>query len=207
MSHLGDRIAALVDGEMGHEARDRTLAHLAVCRECRAEADAERQAKNMLAGLGGPEPSADLVHRLRTLAEPGPPLPPNRPSFPGTVRPPTLAAPTRRPAGIPAESRRPGGRPHRRLRFVTVGALSGFAIVMGTAFAAGGTPEERGTPLTPPVDRYRVEHAATTGEVPFVDPAFATFGGSFQPAFATFSPTPLYYPSLTGASVSGVPSR
>ena len=30
-AHLGELAAALVDGELGHEARDRALAHLAGC--------------------------------------------------------------------------------------------------------------------------------------------------------------------------------
>ncbi|MET7613373.1 zf-HC2 domain-containing protein, partial [Streptomyces seoulensis] len=34
--HLGDRLSALVDGELGHESRDRVLAHLATCCRCRA---------------------------------------------------------------------------------------------------------------------------------------------------------------------------
>ncbi|MGE7383347.1 zf-HC2 domain-containing protein, partial [Serratia bockelmannii] len=29
--HLGDRLAALVDGELKHDARERVLAHLATC--------------------------------------------------------------------------------------------------------------------------------------------------------------------------------
>jgi Putative zinc-finger len=209
MSHLGDRIPALVDGELGHEARDRTLAHLAGCAECRAEVELERQTKALLARLNTPEPSSELMRGLLTLAEPGPPLPPSRRPFPRGDRPPTLTAPSRRrPPGAPAEGRRPTGRSHRRLRVITVGALSGFAIVMGTAFVAGGQPEEPGAPLTPPIDRYRVEHAATTGGVPFVDPAYATFSGAFQPAFTTVpSQGPAAGFGWTGASTSGVPSR
>jgi hypothetical protein len=208
VSHLGDRIAALVDGELSHDARDRTLAHLASCPECRAEAETARRSKSLLAHLDTPTPSPDLVRSLLALAEPGPPLPPTRHSFPGAGRPAALTGPARRrPAGTMSEARRPTGRPHRRLRFATVGALSGFAIVVGTAFAAGGPPEERGTPLTPPVDRYRMEHAVTTGEMPFIDPAIATFTGPFQPAFSPLFPSPLSYPTVTGAAVSGVPSR
>lgn len=45
MSHLGERLTALVDGELGHDERDRALAHLAACDLCRAEADALRALK------------------------------------------------------------------------------------------------------------------------------------------------------------------
>ncbi|MFF9901752.1 anti-sigma factor family protein, partial [Streptomyces longispororuber] len=47
--HLGDRLAALVDGELGHEARERVLAHLATCCKCKAEADAQRRLKSVFA--------------------------------------------------------------------------------------------------------------------------------------------------------------
>jgi hypothetical protein len=44
--HLGHRLAALVDGELGAGSRDRVLAHLATCERCKAEADAQRRLKN-----------------------------------------------------------------------------------------------------------------------------------------------------------------
>jgi len=47
--HLGDRLSALVDGELGHEARERVLAHLATCAKCKSEADEQRRLKNVFA--------------------------------------------------------------------------------------------------------------------------------------------------------------
>jgi hypothetical protein len=47
--HLGDRMAKLVDGELGEGARDRVLAHLATCAKCKAEADAQRRLRNVFA--------------------------------------------------------------------------------------------------------------------------------------------------------------
>jgi hypothetical protein len=197
MSHLGDRIAALVDGQLGHEARDRTLAHLALCLQCRTAADTERRTRGMLAGMDGPEPSDDLIRRLLALAEPGPPAPPASRSFPrsfpGPERPVKVAAPAqRRPQGASVASRRPGDRRPRRLRFVAVGALSGFAVVMGTAFVASGVPEQPEAPLSPQVDRFSVEQAGTSTGVPFLDPAYAGYGstllGPVQPAFGTQAP-------------------
>ncbi|MEU3819478.1 zf-HC2 domain-containing protein [Streptomyces sp. NPDC030392] len=65
--HLGDRLAALVDGELGHDARERVLAHLATCARCKAEADAQRRLKNYFAEAAPPPPPAGLLARLQGL--------------------------------------------------------------------------------------------------------------------------------------------
>ncbi|MCW2605949.1 MAG: hypothetical protein JWO60_642, partial [Frankiales bacterium] len=67
--HLGERLTALVDGELDHAARDRALSHLAHCDECRAQADAHRRLKAALSGLRAapPVPPAELVARLTAL--------------------------------------------------------------------------------------------------------------------------------------------
>ncbi|MFE2234314.1 anti-sigma factor family protein [Streptomyces sp. NPDC059442] len=65
--HLGDRLAALVDGELGHDARDRVLAHLATCARCKAEADAQRTLKSVFASTAPPPPSEGLLARLQGL--------------------------------------------------------------------------------------------------------------------------------------------
>ncbi|MFI0261641.1 zf-HC2 domain-containing protein [Streptomyces sp. NPDC017056] len=65
--HLGDRLAALVDGELGHDARERVLAHLATCGKCKAEADDQRQLKNVFAEAAPPGPSEGLLARLQGL--------------------------------------------------------------------------------------------------------------------------------------------
>jgi anti-sigma factor RsiW len=70
--HLGDRLAALVDGELEHDARDRVLAHLATCPRCKAEADAQRRLKNAFAQSAPPPLSEGLLARLQGLpAGPG----------------------------------------------------------------------------------------------------------------------------------------
>jgi len=38
MTHLGDRLSALIDGELDGAERDRAHAHLAGCQQCRTEA-------------------------------------------------------------------------------------------------------------------------------------------------------------------------
>ncbi|WP_369207708.1 zf-HC2 domain-containing protein [Streptomyces sp. PU-14G] len=65
--HLGDRLAALVDGELGHDARERVLAHLATCEGCKAEADAQRRLKNVFSAAAPPPPSAGFLARLQGL--------------------------------------------------------------------------------------------------------------------------------------------
>ncbi|MEV6396888.1 zf-HC2 domain-containing protein [Streptomyces sp. NPDC051907] len=70
--HLGDRLAALIDGELKHDARDRVLAHLATCPKCKAEADAQRSVKSVFASTAPPPPSEGLLARLQGLPA-GPP--------------------------------------------------------------------------------------------------------------------------------------
>lgn len=66
-AHLGDRLAALVDGELKHDARDRVLAHLATCAKCKAEADAQRRLKSAFAMSASPSPSEGFLARLQGL--------------------------------------------------------------------------------------------------------------------------------------------
>lgn len=70
--HLGDRLAALIDGELGHDARERVLAHLATCCGCKTEADAQRRVKNVFADTAPPPPSDGLLARLQGLPAAGP---------------------------------------------------------------------------------------------------------------------------------------
>ncbi|MGW0768673.1 anti-sigma factor family protein [Streptomyces sp. NPDC002676] len=65
--HLGDRLSALVDGELGHDSRERVLAHLATCARCKAEADAQRRLKNVFAEAAPPPPSESFLARLQGL--------------------------------------------------------------------------------------------------------------------------------------------
>ncbi|MFH8800071.1 zf-HC2 domain-containing protein [Streptomyces sp. NPDC017936] len=65
--HLGDRLSALVDGELGHDTRERVLAHLATCPKCKAEVDAQRRLKNVFAEVAPPAPSESFLARLQGL--------------------------------------------------------------------------------------------------------------------------------------------
>ncbi|MDQ0774690.1 hypothetical protein QF026_003156 [Streptomyces aurantiacus] len=71
--HLGDRLSALVDGELGHEARERVLAHLATCTKCKSEADEQRRLKSVFAEVAPPPPSESFLARLQGLPGGGDP--------------------------------------------------------------------------------------------------------------------------------------
>jgi anti-sigma factor RsiW len=163
MSHLGDRLSALVDGELDGAERDRAHAHLAACEQCRAEAAELRVLKHKLRALGAGAPAeAAMTRRLIAITGPGGPLPSRRRLL-------RLA-----PAPRPAAGRRGPTRPRRavRRRYLVLGAVS-LIVGLGTAaFTAGGAGQAAPGPrITPPVEMYSVEHAITTGEVPFTGPS------------------------------------
>src|ERR1700757_5402742 len=79
MSHLGDRLSALVDGELDGAELDRAHAHLAGCEPRRAEAAELRALKQKLRGLvDGAPAEAAMTRRLIAMTGPGGPLPPRR---------------------------------------------------------------------------------------------------------------------------------
>lgn len=65
--HLGDRLAAFVDGELRDDARDRVLAHLVTCTGCKQAADEQRKLKSAVAEAAPPALSAALLARLQGL--------------------------------------------------------------------------------------------------------------------------------------------
>lgn len=91
MGHLGERLTALIDGELGPAERDRALSHLAACDSCRGEADVLRKLKRRIGTLSDPSPSGDLMSTLFGLSEPGEPLPPPPPRGLPTARVPLEA--------------------------------------------------------------------------------------------------------------------
>ncbi|MGW8761866.1 anti-sigma factor family protein [Streptomyces sp. NPDC055815] len=173
--HLGDRLAALVDGELGHDARERVLAHLATCARCKAEADAQRTLKSVFASAAPPPPSEGLLARLQGL-----PGGPGEPGGPGGPRGPleelfgaggvksdgfaTAAVVTPHP-GTPGAGFRihevghrrsgPAGR-GRRFAFAAAGAVSFAAIALGgtlpleaSVSASARGPQGSGSAVTP----------------------------------------------------------
>ena len=176
MSHLGDRLSALVDGELTGAELDRAHAHLAGCEQCRTEAAELRVLKRKLGTLmAGAPAEAAMTRRLIAMTGPGGPLPPRRRLL--RVVPGPGPDPSR--PKYPFNPGRPGGR---RRRYLVLGTVS-LVVGLGTAaFTAGGGPDAAPGPrITPPVEMYSVEHAITTGEVPFPGP---TPQSSAQPSGA-----------------------
>ncbi|MEW2180371.1 zf-HC2 domain-containing protein [Streptomyces sp. NPDC005406] len=130
--HLGDRLAALVDGELKHDARDRVLAHLATCAKCKAEAAAQRRLKSVFAQSAPPSPSEGFLARLQGL--PGGPGGDDdtwgRPGDPGRFGDGVF--PVMRPSGSRAESPSDGSLPST---FGYLPALHGSTAVMPAAQA------------------------------------------------------------------------
>ncbi|WP_113704450.1 anti-sigma factor family protein [Nonomuraea lactucae] len=166
MSHLGERVSALVDGELSHTDRDRALAHLAFCADCRREVESMRALKSRLRSLDDLAMPVDLTMSLLRMAEPGGPLPPRERPFPtrtfgGVPIPgPHSIAPLdnrpRRDASGGASG--PGRGARRRTTYVAVGVVSA-AVALGTFLAASGTGQ--GT-TPPPVELWRVQQAPVT---------------------------------------------
>lgn len=163
MSHLGDRLSALIDGELDGAERDRAYAHLAGCEQCRTEAAELRALKHKLSTLLSRAPAeAAMTRRLIAMTGPGGPLPPRRRLL--------RLAPGPRAAGR-RETRRPGPQGPVRRRYLVFGAVSLVVGLSTAAFTAGGGEATPGPRITPPVEMYSVEHAITTGEVPFTGPS------------------------------------
>ncbi|MCS0605920.1 zf-HC2 domain-containing protein [Streptomyces sp. LP11] len=170
--HLGDRLSALVDGELGHETRERVLAHLATCARCKAEADAQRALKNVFAEAAPPPLSESFLARLQGLpggggTDGGVPPPGGEPD-PGATgvfgvrradrfafgyvpaRPHTAPAPEDRgfrihPVGRPDDGR--SASRGLRFAFAAAGAVSLAAVALGgvtTAVPGDLTGEARG---------------------------------------------------------------
>ena len=147
MSHLGQRISALIDGELSDSERDRVLTHIAGCDACRQEAVALRALKHRMHSLGEAMVDAALTGRLMAMA-----MPPD--GRPWTARPPW-----RPRAAFPAA------------RMLTAGLLASAVAGLGAAaFFAGGEQQAPGPRVTPAVGTFLVQHAIVTGDVP-VTPA------------------------------------
>ncbi|SDQ45225.1 anti-sigma factor family protein [Thermostaphylospora chromogena] len=163
MRHLGERVSALVDGELSHSERERALAHLTFCADCRAEVEAVRALKNRLRSLEGPSVPADLTMSLLRMSEPGGPLPPRINPFPdasrvfGGMPVPSMhgfAPPDNRPRG---HARTRGGRA-RKAGYVAVG-LTSAAVAFGTMFVIGGL--ETAPAVVPQMERFANQHKTT----------------------------------------------
>jgi anti-sigma factor RsiW len=142
VTHLGQRLSALIDGELDGSERERVLVHMTRCDSCRAEVAALRLLKRRMSELGEAASGAGsgLTGRLIGLSA---------------------------LAGLPGREESPGyvpGRPadgssvspeQRAGRYFLAGSLAIFLAGLGTAAViAGGEsqPQAPTPPVTPSVD-------------------------------------------------------
>lgn len=173
MSHLGDLASALVDGELTGAELDRASAHLAACAACRAEAAQLRRLKSELSSLatvaGADAAGAEAITR-RLLAMPGPGD--ARSSGARSKDAGFSGAGFRDPLGSRPVRRGPGRRAGRRRgRYAVWGAVSLVVAGVGAAaFGMGGASGTTERPITPQLEMLDLQHAVSSGDVPFADP-------------------------------------
>jgi hypothetical protein len=177
VSHLGDNLSALVDGELAGADLDRANAHLAACERCRGDAASLRALKNQLRDLASDSGHDDLMLRLFALGD-QPAAPQDRGSrYDRGNHYDPLNLHDRGDhydRGDHQENARDDTRSPRR-RYLVWSALS-LAVVGGVgaaAFSMGGGPSGPAPDVVPQVEMFSVQHASTTGDVPFPEPSLA----------------------------------
>jgi anti-sigma factor RsiW len=203
--HLSlDAIVAYVDDELAPGANDRAEAHLAYCRDCRAEVVAQVQARSALRAAGAPMLPSSLLRTLRSIpveAE----LPPPPPGLGITADGqfvllrdvPRAAGPEEPPASLGPEPVPPPRRSSRRARIGAVSGLALGALAVGALAAPGPvTPKEQGVVPTGPVLNVPVQARLSAGPdvtaVGRTGPGVLTpaVAGSSDPATAQETPAP-----------------
>jgi anti-sigma factor RsiW len=149
--HLGERLSALIDGELSDAQRERVLAHLAKCDDCRQEAAALRMLKRRMHTLGDAAAADALTWRLLALAPAGG-------QGQGQVPPWAVRAHWPGWPGAPGRRRHAGS-------LVAAGVLAAGLGLGAAVFVAGGD-RPAGPRVVPAVDVFMVQHAITTGQVP-----------------------------------------
>ncbi len=139
MSHLGQRLSALIDGELNHTQRERVLAHLAQCEPCRLEAAALRVLKQRMHALGEATANTALTDRLVALGARSP--------VPGSI-------------GL---SRRRWPVRSIAVAFVT---MAGLGVPAAAFMAGGGGQAEPGPGVSPAIEEFMTQHELSTGGVP-----------------------------------------
>ena len=169
MSHLGDQLSALVDGELSGAELDRANAHVAACGACRVEANALRRLKHDLRALAEVCDSGEVTKRL--LAMTGQACP----ADPVSARQLDEHGQGGRARTMSLHSAVASGRliNRRRGRYVLWSTVSLVLVGIGTAaFGMGGSSGgPTGPQITPQLEVFDAQHAITSGDVPFDDPA------------------------------------
>lgn len=176
MKHLDEHVSDLVDDRLDHDERDRALAHMASCAQCRESVEHERFAKSVLGAASDVEVPDALTDKLLALAEPAGPLPPDDVDTAGVdvaawgepaVGPHTRMASHRHHRGSFIDRHRRGVR-------VAAGGMVGTGAVL-MLLATLGAPstgrDQAPTAVVPPLEQFTVEHARSTGGLPFSEPA------------------------------------
>jgi len=150
VTHLGQRLSALIDGELDGSERERVFLHLARCGSCRDEVAVLRTLKRRTSALGEAwsGAGAGLTGRLIGLSALA------SPQAPQDADPPSPDSPADRPAGG-SPGRGPGSAEQRAVRVFLTGSLAIFLAGLGTAAViAGGEsqPQAPTPPVTPSVD-------------------------------------------------------
>jgi anti-sigma factor RsiW len=171
VTHLGQRLSALIDGELAASEREPVLVHLSKCGSCQDEVAALRILKRrMKDALGEAAAGAALTGRLMGLSqqclddEPSlaggmptgravwpPPPPPGRVPMSG------------RPSPEATSADRDSHHDQRVSRLFLAGSVAIFLAGLGTAAViAGGEPQARAPapPVTPSVDVLVAPHNA-----------------------------------------------
>ena len=147
MTHLGQRLSALIYGELDGSERERVLEHMARCFSCRDEVAALRMLKRRMSALGEADSGAGagLTGRLIGLSA--------LVSLQGQEDADAQPGPDRPVGGLPG--RGPGSPEQRAGRYFVAGSLAIFLAGLGTAAViAGGEsqPQAPTPPVTPSVD-------------------------------------------------------
>lgn len=169
MSHLGDRISALADGQLSPAATERALAHVATCCLCSSELASARAARRAVASADAVAPTADLTARLLSLAGAAP-------RVSGRERVDPFAYPaagavswdgiSRLDRGVPPHTLTGDLTAQRSMRRITAGSLTGLGVMVVALFILGDGPAV--LPSDGPAQSFALLGAATTVAAPAV---------------------------------------
>jgi len=152
VTHLGQRLSALIDGELYGSERERVVLHMAKCGSCQDEVASLRMLKRRMNSLGEAAATAGLTGRLMQLSES---------AMAGHGPMAEADWPPSQPAdgwGMSHGAGRPDNRP---ARFLLAGSIAVLLAGLGTAaFIAGGDAQAQAPalPVTPSVDVLVVPH-------------------------------------------------
>jgi hypothetical protein len=163
VTHLGDLVCVLIDGELAGDAHDEAAAHLAECGHCRRAVVEYRRVKALVAEMDDrAEPAPDFLSRLLLIPQGHTVEPLVRTARRSRSRRLLGRSAPSRPlkTGVPAPNRRPRNRTVAAAGFAASvvvglgGAMSGSVAVTATAGAVGaaGPTAPTNVPTTSPTD-------------------------------------------------------